>query len=94
MDSEWLSLISRFGLFGVITSISLLFYPFFFKKRIEKISNINLKIYYFTLLSSCIMGSVVMLTNNFITGYQSFLPLILLMVLSVRLFNKAKKCTY
>ncbi|MCT7597605.1 O-antigen ligase family protein [Aliarcobacter butzleri] len=94
MDSEWLSLISRFGLFGVITSISLLCYPFFLKKQIEKISNNNLKIYYFTLLASCIIGVVVMLTNNFITGYQSFLPLILLMVLSVRLFNKAKKCIY
>ena len=96
MDSEWLSLISRFGLFGVIASISLLCYPFFLKKQIEKSSNNNLKIYYFTLLASCIMGSVVMLTNNFITGYQSFLPFILLMVLSVRLFNhdKAKKCTY
>lgn len=96
MDSEWLSLISRFGLFGTITSINLLLYPFFLKKQIEKISDINLKIYYFTLLSSCIMGAVVMLTNNFITGYQSFLPLILLMVLGVRLFNynKVKKCTY
>lgn len=94
MDSEWLSLISRFGLFGVITSISLLLYSFSFKKQVEKTSNINLKIYYFTLLASCIMGSVAMLTNNFITGYQSFLPLILLIVLSIRLFNcnKAKKC--
>ncbi|PUE67492.1 O-antigen ligase family protein [Arcobacter lacus] len=96
MDSEWLSLISRFGLFGVIASISLLFYPFFFKKQMEKGSDINLKIYYFTLLASCITGFVVMLTNNFITGYQSFLPFVLLMVLSIRLFNynKAKKCIY
>lgn len=96
MDSEWLSLISRFGLFGVIASISLLFYPFFLKKQIEKALDMNLKIYYFTLLASCIMGYVVMLTNNFITGYQSFLPLVLLMVLSIRLlnYNKAKKCIY
>lgn len=63
-------------------------------EQIEKISNNNLKIYYFILLASCIMGSAVVLTNNFITTYQSFLPLILLMVLSVRLFNKAEKCTY
>ncbi|MEA2018282.1 MAG: O-antigen ligase family protein, partial [Campylobacterota bacterium] len=96
MDSEWLSLVSRFGLFGVFSAVSLLAYPFFFKKQIEKLSTIDLKIYYFTLLASCIVGSVVMLTNNFITGYQSFLPFLLLMVLSVRLFNcnKARKCTY
>ncbi|WP_417328170.1 O-antigen ligase family protein [Halarcobacter sp.] len=85
MDSEWLSLLSNFGLIGIITVISLLFYPFIFKRQIDKINGINLKIIYFTLISSSLVGSLVMVTNNFITGYQTFLPWLLLMVLSIRL---------
>ena len=95
MDSEWLSLLSRFGLLGIIAAVNLLLYPVFLKKQIEKMNNTKLKIFYFTLLASCILGSIVMLTNNFITGYQSFLPVVLLMILSERLFKilRVQLCT-
>lgn len=90
MDSEYLSLISRFGLVGLMFGIFMILYPFFLKKRIDRLRNINLSIFYYSLIASSMVGLIVMLTNNFITGYQSFLPFILLMVLSVRMHNHSR----
>jgi len=91
MDSEYLSLISRFGIVGLTFGIFMILWPLFLKRKIHRLKNIDLNIFYYTLIGSSIVGIFVMVTNNFITGYQSFLPFILLMVLSIRLYSYLRK---
>lgn len=96
MDSEYLSLISRFGVVGLIAGLFLIIYPMQYKRTVDKLHKSELNIFYYTAFSSCVIGLFVMFTNNFITGYQSFLPFVLLTVLSFRLiqFYEHKQCTY
>lgn len=63
--------------------------------KINSLRNINLNIYYYTLIGSSIVGLFVVLTNNSITDYQSFLQFMLFMVFNFRLFNFHRniKCT-
>lgn len=90
MDSEYLSILIKFGFIGLFFCLNLVVYPFFIKRKVKY--NLNNNILYFTLLGSSIIGLFVMVTNTFITGYQSFLPFILLMV-AVLNSNK-NKLTY
>ena len=90
MDSEYLTIFYRFGIFGLLSSIWIIIMPVLYKKQFDKIKIIELKVYYYMLFAFSILGLFVMLTNSFITGYQTFLGFILLTVLSFRFLKQYK----
>ena len=90
MDSEYLTIFYRFGIFGLLSAIWIIIMPVLYKKQFDKIKIIELKVYYYMLFAFSILGLFVMLTNSFITGYQTFLGFILLTVLSFRFLKQYK----
>jgi O-antigen ligase len=82
VDGEHFMLLRRYGLLGYGTIMSLfLGYAVVFIKKIKTIFEIggNIQVLGFTSALLCIMIVVIMITNNFFSGYQ-LMPLFIIMI--------------
>ena len=82
VDGEHFMLLRRYGLLGYGAIMSLLLgYGVVFIRKIKKISSIggNVEVLGFTSAFLCIMIVVIMITNNFFSGYQ-LMPLFIVMI--------------
>ncbi|GAB7388784.1 hypothetical protein BSNK01_26220 [Bacillaceae bacterium] len=81
VDGEYFLLLRRYGLFGFMLFIFLLLYILLFtRKYVKKYHIIDKNIFLFGNLTilSVIVFLIIMLTNNFISGYQLFYPFIIM----------------
>lgn len=100
VDGEYLLLLRRYGVVGTFIAIWYLLYTYIYIKRnIMTSFQFSKKAYILgqSLLSFLIVVSVVMLTNNFISGYQLFIPytvLSSLVIFRLQNYKKRRKVDY
>lgn len=91
VDGEYFLFLRRFGIVGMFLLIVLILYPLKFTKKVKKKKDNDLNILYNTLVFLIPLALIIMLTNNFFSGYQSFLPFIVLVILIQKCYNTIRK---
>jgi len=82
VDNEYFLLLRRYGIIGCALVINFLFsYIFVFMKHKKEIDNLDIrtKSIAYTSLLSLLMVAIIMITNNFFSGYQ-LMPLYVVMI--------------
>ena len=77
VDSEWFLLLRRYGIVGMFTFLSFMFYNNFriyFNRKIMYLNDRGLYALSMLVIAYSLTLFVVMLTNNFLSGYQLLLP--------------------
>ena len=100
VDNEYFLLLRRYGILGVVFVINFLFsFIFVFLKRKRQIDllDVRTKSIAYTTLLSLLMVFIIMITNNFFSGYQ-LMPLYIVMIAitegSLKIFTSDNKNKY
>lgn len=82
VDNEYILLLRRYGVVGLLLVLNFLFsFMFSFMKQRRQIILLDsrMKCIYYTTLLSLLMIAIIMITNNFFSGYQ-LMPLFVVMI--------------
>jgi O-antigen ligase len=100
VDNEYFLLLRRYGILGIVFVINFLFsFIFVFLKRKRQIDllDVRTKSIAYTTLLSLLMVFIIMITNNFFSGYQ-LMPLYIVMIAitegSLKIFASDNKDKY
>ena len=100
VDNEYFLLLRRYGILGIVFVINFLFsFIFVFLKRKRQIDllDVRTKSIAYTTLLSLLMVFIIMITNNFFSGYQ-LMPLYIVMIAitegSLKIFTSDNKNKY
>lgn len=88
VDGEYFLFLRRFGILGLLFLFSLILLPLCYIKNLGRFKNFDIVIIYSTALYIMPVALLIMMTNNYFSGYQSFLPYVLLITTVIRLNSK------